>query len=149
MVASTSVSLHHSSSISSNKTTDNKLQLCFVAYPIVFTQIRGWPAHLTGLAFLGIGVGCVITIVCEPLCRRTINSHPHDPETDKPYPEAMVSIVCVAAILIPIGQLIFAWTCTPNVHWIWPILAGVSGHPSPTKYFLTPSSTIILTMISR
>lgn len=54
-----------------------------------------------------------------------INAHKHDPETGKPYPEAMVSVVCVSAILIPAGEIIFAWTCTPNVHWIWPILAGV------------------------
>jgi hypothetical protein len=109
-------------------------QLCFVAYPIVFTEIRGWSSSNTGLAFLGIGVGCLITISLEPVCRRIINSHPLDPETGKPYPEAMVSIVCVAAILIPTGEIIFAWTCTPNVHWIFPILAGVSvSFPSPTS----------------
>jgi hypothetical protein len=109
-------------------------QLCFVAYPIVFSEIRGWSSSITGLAFLGIGVGCLITIACEPLCRRIINSHPLDPETGKPYPEAMVSVVCVAAILIPTGEIIFAWTCTPNVHWIFPILAGVShSKPPPAK----------------
>lgn len=37
----------------------------------------------------------------------------------------MVSAVCIAAVLIPVGQFWFAWTCTPNVHWIVPILAGV------------------------
>jgi hypothetical protein len=37
----------------------------------------------------------------------------------------MVSIVCIAAVCVPIGEMIFAWTCTPNVHWIAPILAGI------------------------
>jgi predicted membrane protein len=40
-------------------------------------------------------------------------------------PEAMVSIVFFGATLLAIGQLWFAWTCTPNVHWIVPIIAGV------------------------
>ena len=31
--------------------------LCFVAYPIVFTGIRGWSAGITGLAFTGMAVG--------------------------------------------------------------------------------------------
>lgn len=102
------------------------LYLCFTAYPIVFRQIRGWSLGLSGLAFCGIGVGCMIMIVCEPFVRRMINSHKHDPETGKVPPEAMVSIVCIAAVLIPSGELWFAWTCAPaSIPWIVPILAGV------------------------
>ncbi|KAK5053521.1 hypothetical protein LTR16_010739, partial [Cryomyces antarcticus] len=98
------------------------LYLCFVAFPIVFQGLRGWAAGFTGLAFCGIGCGSLIVIASEPLIRKIINSHKPDPETGKPPPEAMISVVCGAAILIPVGELIFAWTCTPNVHWIWPIL---------------------------
>ncbi|KAL2821061.1 major facilitator superfamily domain-containing protein [Aspergillus granulosus] len=102
------------------------LYLCFTAYPIVFRQIRGWSLGLSGLAFCGIGIGCLIMIACEPLVRRMINSHKLDPETGKVPPEAMVSIVCIAAILIPSGELWFAWTCSPaSIPWIVPILAGV------------------------
>lgn len=54
-----------------------------------------------------------------------INAHKPDPVTGKPPPEAMVSIVCICAICVPVGEMIFAWTCTPNVHWIAPILAGI------------------------
>lgn len=65
-------------------------------------------------------------IACEPLIRRMIKSHKPDPETGKVPPEAMVSIVCIAAILIPTGELWFAWTCSPaSIPWIVPILAGV------------------------
>ncbi|EMC92111.1 hypothetical protein BAUCODRAFT_78487 [Baudoinia panamericana UAMH 10762] len=103
------------------------LYLCFVAYPIVFSELRGWSPGLTGLAFCGIGVGSMIVICCEPLIRRMINAHKPDPESetgDVP-PEAMVSVVCIAAVLIPVGEIWFAWTGTPNVHWILPILAGI------------------------
>ncbi|KAK0261239.1 hypothetical protein LTS09_004503 [Friedmanniomyces endolithicus] len=103
------------------------LYLCFVAYPIVFSELRGWSPSMSGLAFCGIGVGSMIVIVSEPLIRKMINAHKPDPESetgDVP-PEAMVSVVCIAAILLPVGEMWFAWTGTPNVHWIWPILAGV------------------------
>ncbi|PLB52587.1 MFS general substrate transporter [Aspergillus steynii IBT 23096] len=86
------------------------LYLCFVAYPIAFQQERGWSPGIGGLSFLGIGIGVLVVIACEPLCLA---------------PEAMVSIICVGSILLAIGQLWFAWTCTPNVHWIVSILAGL------------------------
>lgn len=116
------------------------LYLCFVAYPIVFTDIRGWSPGLTGLAFTGLAVGCFLIIGLEPLIRRMINSHKKDPETGKVPPEAMVSIVCTAAVLAPIGELWFAWTCVPPVHWIWPILAGIPFGAGNTAVFIYASN---------
>ena len=101
------------------------LYLCFVAYPIVFTKIREWDIGITGLSFLGTGVGALIAIFLEPLFRRMIQAHKKDPKTGKPPLDAMMSVVCLGAIASPIGQLWFAWTCIPPVHWIWPILAGI------------------------
>ena len=85
------------------------LYLCFVSYPIVFGELRGWSPGLVGLGYMGIGIGGVITIASEPLLRRMINSHKKDPETGKPYPEAMVSVVVIAAVCVPVGEMIFAW----------------------------------------
>jgi len=101
------------------------LYLCFVAYPIAFQTERGWSPGIGGLSFIGIGVGVLITIACAPLLRKIINNHRRDPETGQVPPEAMASIVTLGAILLAVGQLWFAWTCTPNVHWIVPILAGL------------------------
>ncbi|THC98321.1 hypothetical protein EYZ11_002182 [Aspergillus tanneri] len=119
------------------------LYLCFTAYPIVFRNIRGWSLGLSGLAFSGIGIGCLITIACEPLIRRMINSHHIDPETGKVPPEAMVSIVCISAMLIPAGELWFAWTCAPaSIHWVVPILAGVPFGAGNTGVFIYASNYI-------
>ena len=86
------------------------LYLCFVAYPIVFTGIRGWSAGLSGLAFAGLAVGCFLVIGMEPLLRKMIKAHKKDPETGKVPPEAAVSVICIAAVLVPVGELWFAWT---------------------------------------
>lgn len=117
------------------------LYLCFVAYPIVFTEIRGWSIGVSGLAFVGIGVGSMIIIILEPWIRKMINAHKHDPETDRPYPEASVSMVCIAACLAPIGELWFAWTCVPaTIHWSAPILAGIPFGAGNTAVFIYASS---------
>ena len=101
------------------------LYLCFVAYPIVFTQGRGWSAGVSGLAFLGIGIGTIAAIASEPLCRRLINSYPKDPETGRAPPEASARVMIIGAVLTPIGQLVFSWTGLPTtIHWAVPIAFG-------------------------
>lgn len=55
-----------------------------------------------------------------------INSHTKDPETGRVPPEASVSVICIAAILTPVGQLIFSWTSLPaSIPWIVCLLAGI------------------------
>lgn len=101
------------------------LFLCFVAYPIVFQELRGWAPGLAGLSYCGIGTGTAIAVALEPLIRRIIAMHPQDPMTGRPDPEAAVIAVCMGSILIPIGEFWFAWTARRPVHWICPILAGL------------------------
>jgi hypothetical protein len=102
------------------------LYLCFIAYPVVFVQYRGWSAGFSGLAFLGIGVGTLFAIFLEPLWRRIINSHPTDPATGTAIPEATAAVMSLGAILTPLGQLGFSWTCLPvSIHWIAPVSFGI------------------------
>ena len=57
------------------------LFLCFVGYPIVFQEQRGWSPGLAGLGYLGIGTGIVLAVSAEPLIRKLIHMHPKDPTT--------------------------------------------------------------------
>lgn len=67
----------------------------------------------------------MLAIAFEPLLRKVIDWHTKDPETGEVPPEAMTIVVIFGAILLAVGQLWFAWTCQPAVHWIVPIVAGV------------------------
>jgi hypothetical protein len=117
------------------------LYLCFVAYPFVFGRIRGWPVDFTGLAFLGIGTGSLTVVACEPALRRLINSHAVDPATGKVPPEAMIAAVCIGAVLMPVGELCFAWTGAPaSIPWILPILAGIPFGAGNTVVFIYSSN---------
>ncbi|KAI9147835.1 Major facilitator superfamily multidrug transporter mdrA [Paramyrothecium foliicola] len=102
------------------------LYLGFVAYPIVFRQHRGWSAGLSGLAFLGIGAGTLLAIAAEPLLRRLINSQPRD-ANGKVQPEATALVMAIGAVMTPLGQLIFSWTCLPaSIHPVISIaIAGI------------------------
>ncbi|KAK4042986.1 major facilitator superfamily domain-containing protein [Parachaetomium inaequale] len=118
------------------------LYLCFVAYPIVFTQHRGWSVAMTGLAFLGIGIGTLIAIALEPVWRRLINSSPKkDPTTGRAAPEATALVMCIGAVLTPLGQLIFSWTCLPaSIHPLIPIAFGIPFGMGNTLSFIYGSN---------
>ncbi len=75
---------------------------------------------------MGIGIGTLIAIFLEPLWRHIINSHEKDPETGRVSPEATASVMSIGAVLTPIGQLVFSWTCLPaTIHWALPIGFGI------------------------
>ncbi|ROT35755.1 polyamine transporter 3 [Sodiomyces alkalinus F11] len=117
------------------------LYLCFVAYPIVFSQNRGWGPGMSGLAFTGIGIGTFLAVACEPLVRRIINAHPRDPKTGRIPPEAAARALALGAVLTPIGQLVFAWTCLPtSIHWAIPIAFGIPFGAGNTLVFVYSSN---------
>jgi hypothetical protein len=113
-----------------------------VAYPIVFTQHRGWSVGTSGLAFLGIGVGTLLAIAMEPVWRRLINSSPKkDPETGRAAPEATALVMCIGAVLTPIGQLVFSWTCLPaSIPPAVPIAFGIPFGMGNTLSFIYGSN---------
>ncbi|KAF8537533.1 major facilitator superfamily domain-containing protein [Trichophaea hybrida] len=121
------------------------LYLCFTAYPVVFSEIRGWGPGTSGLAFLGIGCGTVLAVASEPLSRKIYNMHSIDPETGKRPPEARILVVCVASVMIPVSMLWFAWTCVPTrIHWIFPILSGIPYGLGNTYVFLHANNYLVI-----
>ncbi|TAQ85508.1 hypothetical protein B7494_g6163 [Chlorociboria aeruginascens] len=102
------------------------LYLCFIAYPLIFSGTRKWSPGLSGLAFMGVFIGTSLATICEPLLRKIIAAQPKDRVTGRPLPEASLSVVCIASILAPAGQLIFALTSMPaRIPWPGSIIAGV------------------------
>lgn len=70
-------------------------------------------------------MGNLIVIACASPIKKMINSHKRDSNGDVP-PEAMMSVVCIAAFCCPIGELWFAWTCLPaSIHPAISIAAGI------------------------
>jgi MFS family permease len=117
------------------------LYLCFIAYPFVFSETRGWAPGISGLAFVGIGIGSFTAIFSEPLIRKMINSHSPSPDSGKVPLEATVSVICIAAILAPVGELWFAWTCVPaSIHWAAPLAAGIPFGAGNTLVFIYASN---------
>ncbi|TXT13248.1 hypothetical protein VHUM_00615 [Vanrija humicola] len=105
------------------------LYLNFAAYPIVFSTPkavggRGWSTGIEGLAFLGIMVGAILSVIAtifitNPQYLRRIKKRGY-PEPEDRLPPAMYG-----GVFIVIGLAGFAATNGPDVHWIAPIIFGV------------------------
>lgn len=120
------------------------LYLCFVAYPIVYTEERGWSISHSSLAFVGIGVGNMVTICSATPIKKMIDAHKPDPKTGEIPPESMMSVVCIAAVLIPIGELWFAWTCLPaSIHPAISIAAGIPFGAGNGAVFIYASNYLV------
>lgn len=117
------------------------LYLSFVAYPIIFSVERHWSPGMSGMSYLGIGVGIMLAIASEPLLRRLINMQACDPLTGRPYPESAALVMVIGSVLTPLGQLGFSWTCLPTeIHWLVPIAFGVPYGAGNTLSFIYSSN---------
>ncbi|KIV89027.1 hypothetical protein PV10_08645 [Exophiala mesophila] len=99
------------------------LYLLFGAYPIVFQQVRGWSAGIGGLPFLGVAGGMIIGIVFIGWANKWYIAAAEANGGVAP-PEARLRPTLYGSFAIPIGMFWFAWTNSPSIHWISPVLAG-------------------------
>ncbi|KAJ7049930.1 major facilitator superfamily domain-containing protein [Mycena amicta] len=100
------------------------LYLFFQAFPLIFEKGHHFNVQMTGLSFLGIGLGMFIGLATQPWWNRRI-ARVAAANGGKAPPEALLVMGQVGGILVPISMFIFAFTTYPHVHWIAPIIASV------------------------
>ncbi|KAG8896612.1 hypothetical protein FRB99_008801, partial [Tulasnella sp. 403] len=131
------------------------LYLTFQAFPTrVFGKDRGFNTQMSGLSFVGIGIGMFIAIVSQPYWIKLYREErvpPWEKEMRKerelererwakadaekgdaialvrkdPEPESRLLIGMAGAILVPIGLFWFAFTTPLHIHWIVPMIATI------------------------
>lgn len=101
------------------------LYALFSAFPIVFQHHRGFSPGQGGLAFIGVGVGVILGTGSQSIQNRIYWRSMDQSETGRAPPEARLHMAMIGGVLAPAGLWWFAWTSTPSIHWIVPILAGV------------------------
>ncbi|KAH8746059.1 membrane transporter [Diaporthe sp. PMI_573] len=118
------------------------LYLLFTTITSVYMRTYGWSAEITGLAYLGVGLGFLmgLTFVARTSDATIIamtkrNNGVYEPEMRLP--------TCVFfGFLIPISLFWYGWTTDKHVHWIVPIIGlipfgfGMTGIFSPIQTYL-------------
>ncbi|EUC47525.1 hypothetical protein COCMIDRAFT_34914 [Bipolaris oryzae ATCC 44560] len=121
------------------------LMMLFTSLTPVFIHTYGWSPEMTGLAYLGIGVGnCFGVAFVARTSDATIvrltkkNKGVYEPEMRLP--------ACVFfGLMIPISLFLHGWTAQYHVHWIVPIASlipfgfGLMGLYAPLQTYMIDS----------
>jgi DHA1 family multidrug resistance protein-like MFS transporter len=89
----------------------------FECFPLVYGEGYGFSLGQQGLVYLAIGVGVFIGMISYQIFirltfERALRAGNLGPPEDRLVPALF------ASFLLPIGLLVFAWTATPDIHWI-------------------------------
>ncbi|KAI1145438.1 MFS general substrate transporter [Nemania diffusa] len=98
------------------------LYLLFAAFPVIFTELRGWNLGMTGLSFAGIAVGMVVAVFYYILVEQRRYIRVVEANGGVAPPEARLPPAIIGSVLLPVGLFLFAWTNGPEMHWIVPIV---------------------------
>jgi len=92
--------------------------------PIIFGELRGWPAVSATLPFLGILLGAIIGCTINAYNQILYNKVYHA-AGDRAVPEARLPPMMLGSVLFSVGQFIMGWTADPKYPWIAPVIGLV------------------------
>jgi len=95
--------------------------------PLVFTAVYGFSHAQSGLPFIAIGIGCLLSIPTMLLLDRTFYRKAVLKATASGHgsavaPEHRLYGAMLGSISLPVGLFWFAWTAQESVHWLVPIV---------------------------
>ncbi|CAH6723759.1 major facilitator superfamily multidrug transporter Nag3p [[Candida] jaroonii] len=102
------------------------LYMFFFAYPIIYMEGKHWSASMTGVMFIPIGVGVIVTSIISIYFNRDYNkrAQKYRDNGELPPPELRLIPMMIGCWLIPIGLFAVAWTSYPTVSWAGPTFSG-------------------------
>ncbi|KAF7715701.1 MFS-type transporter [Penicillium ucsense] len=100
------------------------LYMFFVAYPIVYQAGKGWSASSTGMMFIPLAIGVLLSAACAPLVNKNYLKISAQCGGKPPAEKRLIPMMW-SCWLIPVGLFIFAWTSYPRIHWFGPAIGGL------------------------
>jgi len=100
------------------------LYLLFVTFPTLYSEVYGWDAGISGLAYLGPGIGFFASTMLAALLMDRIYAKLSERNGGVGMPEFRMPVVIVGAIIAPIGLFWYGWSAQARAHWILPIIGS-------------------------
>ncbi|KAL2857227.1 major facilitator superfamily domain-containing protein [Aspergillus pseudoustus] len=98
------------------------LYLFFTTISTVFTSHYGFSTGLSGLAYLGIGMGFVVGLAFMAFTNDRMLVKATAKNGGKFEPEMRLPLMIVFSSILPISFFWYGWTVEKHVHWIVPII---------------------------
>lgn len=99
------------------------LYLLFTTFASVFEGQYGFSTSISGLAYLGLGIGELVGLVVFGLLSdRILKARMEADKVAHSKPEYRLIMMMWFSPSIPVGLFIYGWTTYYKVHWIVPII---------------------------
>ncbi|PCG98508.1 Major facilitator superfamily domain, general substrate transporter [Penicillium occitanis (nom. inval.)] len=90
--------------------------LLFATFPVVFEETYHWEVGVTGLAYLGLGIGCVLGLITFSLLSDKLSGGRDG------TPERRLILMILIGLFIPVGIFWYGWAADRAAQWIVPII---------------------------
>ncbi|EEU43388.1 uncharacterized protein NECHADRAFT_94955 [Fusarium vanettenii 77-13-4] len=94
------------------------LFILFTTFPTVFEEQYHFSAGISGLSYLGVGIGMIVSLGAYA----TVSDKLQKALGDSPKPEGRLKPMIWAMPAVPIGIFWYGWAAEKQTHWIVPIL---------------------------
>lgn len=96
------------------------IYLLFTTFPTVFNLQYGWGTNISGLSYLGMGIGMLLGLaIFSVLSDRILKWKQKGGESK---PEYRLPVMMWFSPMIPAGFFWYGWSAEYEVHWIVPIM---------------------------
>ncbi|GAP83897.1 putative benomyl methotrexate resistance protein [Rosellinia necatrix] len=122
------------------------LYILFTTFVFVFQDQYQFRPGAAGLAYLGLGVGFLISLIGNGLTSDYIAKK--EAQGGEIKPESRLTPLILGVLLIPAGLIWYGWTAEYKIHWIVPIIGtsfigmGVNLVWIPVQSYLIDAFTI-------
>ncbi|EJP62611.1 MFS transporter, putative [Beauveria bassiana ARSEF 2860] len=116
------------------------IYLLFTTFPGVFEITYHFATETSGLAYLGLGIGMIVSIVLFAVLSDKLLHQPREGKLERP--ELRLILMMWSTPVIPIGFFWYGWSADKVTHWIVPILGtlviglGAFLTPMPAQLYL-------------
>ncbi|EUC41983.1 hypothetical protein COCMIDRAFT_8389 [Bipolaris oryzae ATCC 44560] len=101
--------------------TYSYLYILFTTFSSVFGGQYGWKGGISGLSFLGLGIGSVIgQLVYIHYGNKIVDKHIKRGDF---CPEHRLYMMCIGGIILPFGLFIYGWSAQYKTHFMVPEVA--------------------------
>jgi MFS family permease len=94
------------------------LFMLFTTFPTVFEEQYHFSAGVSGLAYLGVGIGMAVSLGVYA----TVSDKLQNALGDSPKPEGRLKPMMWVMPAVPVGIFWYGWAAETQTHWIVPII---------------------------
>lgn len=104
------------------------LYMFFFAFPLVYMEGKGWSASKTGVMFIPLGVGVLLSTVAAPFFNKDYNKRAQVYRDRGELPPAELRLIPMmwTCWFVPAGLFAFAWLSYDYVSWAGPCFSGLA-----------------------